>query len=166
MQWSEMPPLLQLHLWSALAALASGPFVIYRRRRDALHRVLGYAWVLLLGLAALSSLGLKAAVLHVGLGFGPIHLLALWVIVQLALGLREARIGRIAAHGHRMAALYWQGLAGAGLFTLLPGRILNDLLFGFRPDVGIWLIAGFGAGVLVMALRLESHVPPPPPRHS
>jgi hypothetical protein len=28
----------------------------------------------------------------------------------------------------------------AGLFTLLPGRVMNRALFGDRPEVGLWVV--------------------------
>ncbi len=159
---AELPPLVQVHLWSAAAALLIGPFAIYRQRRDRTHKVLGYAWIVALGIAALSSFGLHAVILHFYFGFGVIHLLAIWVLLQLFLGLRDAIQGRIAVHRARMAGLYWQGLTVAGVFTLLPGRVLNEALFGGHPEIGFWVILGFGAGLLVMNLRLSAHVPPVP----
>lgn len=141
-----------VHLGSALAALLLGPFAIYRRQRDGWHRAAGYAWVAALAVAALSSFALPAVILHVGFGLGAIHGLAAWVLVQLALGVREARTGRIAAHRRRMAGLYRHGLAVAGLLSLLPGRLLNDALFAGRPEIGVWVILGAGAGLLWVEL--------------
>lgn len=148
-----LPPALTLHLGTALVALALGPLALYRRRRDGLHRGLGYVWVLAMALTALSSFALEAALLPIALGFGAIHLLSVWVLLQLALGIRDARGRRIAAHRARMAGLYWQGLAVAGLLTLLPGRTLNEMLFGSRSDLGLWAVAALGAVVLWVNLR-------------
>jgi uncharacterized membrane protein len=142
-----------LHLGAATLALILGPFAIYRRRRDAAHRVIGYAWVTAMMATALSSFALDAVILHVAFGFGAIHLLALWVLVQVTLGVRDARRGRIAPHRGRMAGLYWQGLTVAGLLTLLPGRVLNEVLFAARPEIGLWVILGIGAGLLGAMLR-------------
>jgi uncharacterized membrane protein len=149
----DLDPAIAIHLVTATAALLLGPFAIYRRRRDLSHRVIGYTWVMAIVTAALSSFALDAAILHFAFGFGAIHLLALWVLVQVTLGVRDARRGRIAQHRGRMAGLYWQGLTVAGLLTLLPGRILNDVLFAARPEIGIWVILGFGAGLLWAMLR-------------
>jgi hypothetical protein len=100
----------------------------------------------------LSSFALPAVILHFAFGFGAIHLLALWVLVQVAGGAGRARgPDRAASRAH--GGLYWQGLTVAGLLTLLPGRILNDVLFAARPEIGIWVILGFGAGLLGDATR-------------
>jgi uncharacterized membrane protein len=141
-------PALFLHLMAALVALGLGPFAIYRRRRDRLHRGLGHGWVAAMALTALSSFGLPAALMPIALGFGAIHLLSVWVLVQLSLGVRDARAGRIPAHRARMVGLYWQALGVAGLLTLLPGRMLNAALFGARPEIGLWVVAALGAALL------------------
>jgi uncharacterized membrane protein len=41
-----------------------------------------------------------------------------------------ARHGDIAGQGHTMLMLYWFALVGAGLFTLLPERIMGVVRIG------------------------------------
>lgn len=61
--------------------------------------------------------------------FSPIHALSLFTLANLYLGIRARRHGRIAAHrGHMVGVAV--GWAGAGLFTLLPGRLMSQALFG------------------------------------
>ena len=44
--------IVQVHVIAAAMALFIGPFVLWRKRRDRLHKVLGYIWVLSFGFAA------------------------------------------------------------------------------------------------------------------
>ncbi len=143
---------LHLHLWTAVLALVLGPFAIYRRRRDALHKALGYAWVMAMALAAASSFALSAFVVPIALGFGVIHLLSVYVLYQLWVGVRDARRRAIAAHKARMSGLYWQGLTVAGVFTFLPGRTLNATFFPAEPARAYWVIAALGLGLLAVNL--------------
>ena len=84
------------------------------------------AWLSMMGysIAALSSFGLRG----VAGGLGPIHLLSLLVLVMIPRGVLLARRHRIEAH-RRVMSLTYLGLAGAALFTLLPGRLLGSWLF-------------------------------------
>ncbi|MFC3214510.1 DUF2306 domain-containing protein [Novosphingobium panipatense] len=72
--------------------------------------------------AALSSFGLPG-------GLGLIHGLSVLVLVMIPRGILQARRGNIAAHRRTMSLTYLS-LAVAGMFTLLPGRLLGSWLFG------------------------------------
>lgn len=50
-------------------------------------------------------------------------------LVSLPLSIRDARAGRIAAHRRRMLIVY-AALIIAGLFTMLPSRLLGHWLVG------------------------------------
>ncbi len=147
---ADLPLAIHLHLWPALLALGLGPFALYRRRRDALHKVAGYTWVTAMALVAASAFWLEAAVLPLAFGFGPIHALSVVVLHGLARGVLAARSGDIAAHEGWMRGLYWQALIIAGMFTLLPGRTLNTLLFPGQPSAGLVAIGVIAGG---LALR-------------
>ena len=148
MTLADLPLAVHLHLWPALVALGLGPVALYRRRRDVWHRVAGYAWVTAMAVVAAGALWLEAEVLPVAFGFGPIHLLSLFVLYGLWRGVAAARAGDRATHEGWMRGLYWQALILAGTLTLLPGRTLNRLLFPERPEAGVVLILGIGAVLL------------------
>jgi uncharacterized membrane protein len=150
---TDLPPVLQLHLWPAILALGLGPVALYRRRRDIWHKVAGYTWVSAMALVAGGSFWLEAAVLPIAYGYGPIHLLSIVVLVGLWRGVAAARAGDIARHRAEMRGLYWHALAIAGLFTLLPGRLLNAVFFGPRPELGYVAIGLIGAALVARALR-------------
>ncbi|MEM7724142.1 MAG: DUF2306 domain-containing protein [Pseudomonadota bacterium] len=139
---TDLPPAIGVHLIAALLAIGLGPVAIYRRRRDLWHKSVGYIWVMSMTLTAISAFWIAADVLPLVAAFGPIHLLSVWVLYQLARALSEARGGHIARHSVRMHGLYWTGLMGAGLLTLLPGRTLNRAIFPQMPELAYGVIAG------------------------
>ena len=116
---------LALHLLSVVPALPLGGYVLMRRKGDARHRLLGRIWAGLMMVASLSSFGLH----RVNGGVSPIHLLSILVLVSIPRAVVQARRGDIAGHRRTMALTYL-GLSVAGLFTLLPGRLLGSWLFG------------------------------------
>ena len=68
-------------LAAALVAHFLGPFALDRARRDRLHKVLGYTWVLAMAITALSSFFIHSFPV-IG-PFSPIHLLALFALWSL-----------------------------------------------------------------------------------
>ncbi len=62
-------------------------------------------------------------------GFGPIHLLSLWILVCVAAAVYSARVGNLRIHKGFTVGAYC-GVVGAGLGALAPGRMLNQALFG------------------------------------
>ncbi len=147
-------PAIQLHVAAALVALLLGPVVLLRRRRDRLHRMLGYAWVCAMALTALSSFAIHGFAV-VG-PFGPIHILSVVVLVGLWRGVGHARRGDIAAHRRTMESLYSGAVIGAGLFTLVPGRRMSILVLGDAGWAGFFgaaLLAAVIWGLLRVSLR-------------
>ena len=137
-------PLIQIHTVAALLAFVLGPVVILRRRRDRLHRLMGYVWVTAMVVTALTALGIFEIRL-IG-PFSPIHALSLLVAVNLWRGVRAIRAGRVVEHGRMMAQLYIWSMGVAGLFTLLPGRRMHLVLL----DGTGWI--GFGVAACLFAL--------------
>ena len=62
--------------------------------------------------------------------YSPIHLLSLWTIFSLCVAVYMARAGHITQHKYWMGSLYVLALIVTGLFTLWPGRIMHEVLFG------------------------------------
>ncbi|WP_375551750.1 DUF2306 domain-containing protein [Rhodophyticola porphyridii] len=130
------PTEVQVHVLAVIAAVALGPFAIYRRRRDLVHRILGYLWVSAMAVVAGSGLFIESALWAMLGPFGPIHLLSLWVLYTLWRGVEAARRRDVATHRVTMRGLYWQSMGIAGLFTLLPGRRINRVVFPETPEAG------------------------------
>ena len=141
-------PALLIHIAAAIPAILLGPVALYRSRRDRTHRVLGRIWVASMVLLSVSSLWIPAGVFPLLWGFGPIHALSVFVLVMLGRAILAIRRRDVAAHGAIMRSLYWQALLLAGLFTLVPGRDLNAVLFGEARMLGLWVIGLVGVAVL------------------
>ncbi len=91
------------------------------------HKVLGYTWVILLLFVAASSFFIHELKTF-GL-FSPIHLVSIFTIFLLLRAVSFARRGNIRAHKRAMILLYFLALVATGLFTLLPGRIMHEVVF-------------------------------------
>ncbi|MGX8014023.1 DUF2306 domain-containing protein [Mesorhizobium sp. ORM8.1] len=122
------PPPIPWHAFAAFAALAVGGAQLALPKGTMRHRVLGYAWVVLMLVVAISSFWIQQIRL-IG-PFSPIHLLSILVLITVPLAVWHARNHRVAKHRKVMISLYIFALIGAGVFTLLPGRIMYSVVFG------------------------------------
>jgi uncharacterized membrane protein len=92
------------------------------------HRTVGWIWVTLMLLVALSSFWINEIRL-VG-PFSPIHLLSIFTLVMVPLAVWKAHHHDVATHRRIMMYLFLGALLIAGLFTLVPGRIMHKVVFG------------------------------------
>jgi uncharacterized membrane protein len=122
------PPPIPWHAFAALAALVVGGAQLALPKGTTRHRVMGYAWAALMLVIAISSFWIQQIRL-VG-PFSPIHILSIIVLVTVPLAVWHAHMHRIAKHRRVMISLYVFALIGAGVFTLLPGRIMHAVVFG------------------------------------
>lgn len=129
-----MTPTIAIHMSAALAALAIGPLALWARRsghaRPVLHRAAGYAWATLMLVSALSALFIRDYQLPNIAGYSPIHLLVPYTLGSMAFAFIALARRQFAAHRKAMIGLYLGACVGAGLFTLLPGRYLGQLVWG------------------------------------
>ena len=135
---------IQLHVGAALVALALTPVILLRRKGDRLHKLTVRVWTLVMALTALSSFAVHEIRLFGP--FSPIHFLSLLTLYSLFGAIYQVRRGRITAHKkHMQGAMV--GLVGAGLVTLLPGRLMSDVMFkgvevpGFAVSLGLSIVA-------------------------
>ncbi|WP_425071108.1 DUF2306 domain-containing protein [Sagittula sp. S175] len=142
----------QVHAVAATWALVTGPFVLWRQRRDRLHKVGGYLWVLAMALAAGSSFWINGFAM-IG-PFSPIHLLAVLALGSLWFGMRAILRGDVRAHQRAFRNLYLRGVLVAGLFNFLPGRVVNRMFLGEAPEQGYTVIA-VGCAVLAVQLAVQ-----------
>jgi uncharacterized membrane protein len=113
-----------LHLLAAVAAFLLGAWQLSRPKGTPSHRAAGWIWAGLMMSVAVSSLWIPSF-----LQFSWIHLFTLLVLVMLPLGIWRARRGNVEGHRRAMRGLYAGGLVIAGIFTLVPGRLLGDLIW-------------------------------------
>lgn len=125
--WSENIPIPH-HAIMASIAFALGALQLALPKGTTLHRINGYVWVVLMIGVALSSVFIHTIKL-VG-PFSPIHLLVPVVFVSLWFSIKAARQGDIKRHKRIMLYLYFLALVLTGAFTLLPGRVMHNVVFG------------------------------------
>lgn len=119
------------HAFAALAALALGAVQLAAPKGTLPHRSLGYVWAVLMLAIAISGLWIHELRM-VGI-WSPIHLLSVLVIVTVVRGVWHAHRHEVVRHRRGMLSLYCFALIVAGAFTLLPGRIMHQALFGAEP---------------------------------
>jgi uncharacterized membrane protein len=122
------PPPIPWHAFAALAALVIGGAQLALPKGTARHRVMGYAWAALMLVIAISSFWIQQIRLIGPLS--PIHILSIIVLITVPLAVWHAHMHRVAKHRRVMISLYVFALIGAGVFTLLPGRIMHAVVFG------------------------------------
>ena len=121
-----------VHTLTASFALILGPFVFTPKRRGKLHKTLGYFWITSLFVAACSSFLIHE--IRLAGPFSPIHILIPVTLLGLWIGVTAARKADFKAHRSTMLQLFVLALLLPGLFTLLPGRAMHDVVFG--TDLG------------------------------
>jgi len=127
-------PVIAIHTTFALSALALGPVALWSRLGRAVrprwHRAAGYAWVTCMLGAALSALFIRSSLAWSVWGFSPIHLLIGLTVLALIRAFVDLHQGNIPGHRQTMQSLYLYACIVTGLFTLLPGRLLGQLVWG------------------------------------
>lgn len=141
----QAPLAIQIHAFSAIAAVILGGFVLWRKKGTRLHKALGRIWVMLMLTAATSALFINEIRL-IG-PFSPIHIFSIITYVTLSSGLYAIIVRRdINRHRFDMQSLYINALLLAGAFTFLPGRRMHEAVFG--PNAG-WLESLIAIGLIL-----------------
>ena len=124
----DAAPAIPVHAFAAMSAFMVGLVQFAAPKGTLPHRTLGWIWVLLMASVAVSSFWIHQIRL---LGpWSPIHLLSIFTLVMLPLAVWRAHQHRVTDHRRVMIALFSGALVVAGLFTLLPGRIMHAVVFG------------------------------------
>ena len=116
------------HAYAAFLAVVLGGIQLSRPKGTSSHKYLGYTWVTLMLWVSISSFWIQT-IKMIG-PFSPIHFLSIFTIWSVFEAIRSARNGNIIRHKRMMKLLYILALIVTGLFTLLPGRTMNAVLFG------------------------------------
>ena len=120
-------PAIQFHVATVVPAALIGGIMLLMRKGTYLHRMAGRLWIALMVLTALSSFFIHEIKL-IG-GFSPIHILSVVVLVSATEVIRSARRRDFVRHQRLVKSLYFGAIGIAGLFTLLPGRIMHEMVF-------------------------------------
>ena len=130
----NLAPLLQaplqipLHAFAAMAAFGIGVIQFAAPKGTVPHRALGWLWVTLMMVVAGSSFWIHQA--RVWGPWSPIHLLSIFTLVIVPIGVWRAHRHDVVGHRNTMVLTFIGALVIAGLFTLLPGRIMHAVVFG------------------------------------
>jgi uncharacterized membrane protein len=119
-----------LHALAAIAAFVLGVVQLVAPKGTLPHRTLGWIWVALMLTVAISAFWIHGHSFRLWRTWSPIHLLAIFAPVMLAIGVVRARRHRVRAHAIIMSSIFAGALVVAGLFTLVPGRIMHTVVFG------------------------------------
>jgi uncharacterized membrane protein len=126
---ASQSPAVIIHLVTVTGALLLGPVALWARKGSQPHRAAGYAWVTLMTVAIVSALFIVSHGPYTIGPFGPIHLLIVVTGWSMVNGIRAIMRGEVERHRKTMRSVYFGACIGAGVFTLLPGRYLGDLLW-------------------------------------
>lgn len=148
----DAPFVIQLHLLAAFPALIVGPFAIWGRASRKLHKRLGYTWVTAMAVLAVSGLFIPSNGLAVIGHFGPIHLFSVIALWGISRGIWLARKGRIKDHQTAIRSTWFGSMGVAGLLNFIPGRTINEVVFGAPSNAG-WIVIILGLIALFFVVR-------------
>jgi uncharacterized membrane protein len=119
---------IQLHAFAAMAAFSLGIAQLVAAKGTLSHRTVGFIWVALMVVVAVSSAFIHG--MRLWGPFSPIHLLSIAVLILLPVAVWRAHRGDVHRHRNAMLGLFFGALVVAGLFTFMPGRIMHAVAFG------------------------------------
>jgi uncharacterized membrane protein len=118
----------QIHAFAALAAFGLGIVQFAAPKGTLPHRAVGWLWVTLMLIVSVSAFFIHE--LRIWGTWSPIHLLAIFTLIMLPLAVLRAKRHQVAQHKRAMISLFAGALLIAGIFTLLPGRVMHAVVFG------------------------------------
>jgi uncharacterized membrane protein len=121
-------PTIQVHAFAAMAAFAVGLVQLSAPKGTLTHRTIGGFWVLLMLVVASSSFFIHT--IRLWGPWSPIHLLSIFTLIMLPIAVWQAHRHAVERHRWTMISLFVGALVIAGVFTLLPGRIMHAVVFG------------------------------------
>ncbi len=119
---------IQAHAFAAMGAFVLGAVQLAAPKGTLPHRIVGSVWVLLMLIVCVTAFFIHQ--LRIWGAWSPIHLLALFTLVLVPVGVWRAHVHAVAQHRRAMLGLFFGALVIAGLFTFMPGRIMHAVVFG------------------------------------
>ena len=117
-------PEVQVHAFAAITAFVLGIVQLSAPKGTLPHRTLGWVWVVI------SASSFLIHGIRMWGPWSPIHILSVFTPIMLVLGVLAARGHRVRSHQITMISIFAGALVLAGLFTLVPGRIMHGVVFG------------------------------------
>ena len=124
----QATPAIQIHAFAAMAAFLLGLIQLAAPKGTLPHRTLGWIWVTLMLVVSTTAFFIHQ--IRLWGPWSPIHLLAIFTLIMLPIAVIAARRHAITQHRRGMTGIFVGALIIAGLFTLLPGRIMHAVVFG------------------------------------
>jgi Predicted membrane protein len=131
------PLAVQIHVATVVPAALIGGWLLLSRKGTPVHKRLGRIWMALMIVTALSTFFIHE--INLFRGYSPIHILSIATLAGCVQAVRMARARQIRRHKQIVKSLYFGGIGIAGLFALLPGRIMNRTIFGDTGAMSAWL---------------------------
>lgn len=119
---------IQVHIVVAASAVIFGAMQLTLKKGTWVHRQVGRLWVILLATVAFTSFFIHE--IRVWGIWSPIHLLSIFTLGALFVGVYAARQKQYRTHAITMSATYFLALILTGALTLLPGRMMHGMVFG------------------------------------
>jgi uncharacterized membrane protein len=124
----DASPAIQLHAFAAMTAFVLGVVQLSAPKGTLPHRTVGWIWVALMLAVSISAFWIHQ--LRLWGPWSPIHLLAIFTLVMLPLGVWYAHRHAVERHRWTMIGIFAGALVIAGVFTFVPGRIMYQVAFG------------------------------------
>src|SRR5579862_5402747 len=121
-------PTIQIHAFAAMTAFLLGVVQLSAPKGTFAHRTMGWAWVALMLAVSVSAFFIHT--IRLWGPWSPIHLLAIFTLIMLPISVLNAHRHRVPQHRMAMTLIFLGALVVAGLFTLVPGRIMHAVVFG------------------------------------
>ncbi|RUM21431.1 DUF2306 domain-containing protein [Rhizobium vallis] len=153
----DAPLAVQIHVATVTPAALLGAYILLNPKGTPLHRLLGKIWMALMVVTATSSFFIHQISLIYG--FSPIHLLSIATLFGSWNAVAAARRGDIRLHRRIVGGLYFGGIVLAGLFTLVPGRIMHRVVFTGAEWSAAFVAALIGAILVAIVLRSRRGAP-------
>jgi|TARA_B110000908_G_scaffold5444_1_gene6925 uncharacterized membrane protein len=120
-----------MHLGAIAPAFLMATFMMVTKKGTEVHKLIGRIYMVLMLFTAMVTLLMSAQVgPRLFNHFGFIHLLSVLVLYCVPSAYWAIKNGNVKRHKWSMIGLYIGGLIVAGGFTLMPGRMLGNVLFG------------------------------------
>ncbi|MDB9958190.1 DUF2306 domain-containing protein [Oceanospirillaceae bacterium] len=120
-----------MHLGTMAPAFLMATFMMVTKKGTEVHKLTGRIYMVLMLFTAMVTLLMSAQVgPRLFNHFGFIHLLSVLVLYCVPSAYWAIKNGNVKRHKWSMIGLYIGGLIVAGGFTLMPGRMLGNVLFG------------------------------------
>src|ERR1700744_877436 len=111
----DAAPQIPLHAFAAMAAFVLGVVQFLAPKGTLPHRTIGWIWVALMMAGAVSSFWIHQIRLFGP--FSPIHLLSIFTLVIVPIGMWRAHRHDVVGHRNTMVLTFIGALVIAGLFT-------------------------------------------------